>query len=168
MNKITLIVGLGNPNYENTYHNVGADILYAWLNMHINNVTKIKQNLYKININNNIIYVLLCPSMMNVSGEKTRQIYDYYKCNNMIVVVDDLDTKDIKLHNTTYAKGHNGIRSINLHFNNILYKRILIGINRPTNILISSYVLQKRSNEYNENLLLITLPKLNELIQLNT
>jgi PTH1 family peptidyl-tRNA hydrolase len=153
-----LIVGLGNPNYSNTYHNVGADLLLQ----HIQNINaqKIKSNIYQ---KDNIIF-LLCPDYMNVSGPATANVYKKYGCTGMIVLVDELDLKpgELKYYTAMFAKGHNGIRS--LLQQNIPFTRILIGIGRPETVLVKDYVLATRTQQYNSTLFTITLQKLTNIL----
>lgn len=155
---IKLVVGLGNPGYNNTYHNAGSDILEKWKNS-LNNIAKIDKNLYLYKENNIYILIYICPDVMNISGKNISYVYKKYKCTELIVIVDDLDTSPgvvrLKVSNngilskSVYANGHNGVRSIISHLPNIYFHKIVVGIGRPNNISVSDFVLSTRSNDYN-------------------
>ena len=68
----------------------------------------------------------------------------------MIVLYDDMDLSqgNIRLRQKGSAGGHNGMKSIIKHLGTDQFKRIRIGVGRPTNgMSVPDYVLQKFSNE---------------------
>lgn len=77
---------------------------------------------------------------------------DYYnvEVEDLIVLYDDLDLSQgqIRLRQKGSAGGHNGMKSIIKHLGTDQFKRIRIGVGRPTNgMSVPDYVLQKFSKE---------------------
>lgn len=77
---------------------------------------------------------------------------DYYnvEVEDLIVLYDDMDLSQghIRLRQKGSAGGHNGMKSIIKHLGTDQFKRIRIGVGRPTNgMSVPDYVLQKFSNE---------------------
>ena len=90
--------------------------------------------------------------MMNLSGEAVGPLMDYYnvEVEDLIVLYDDMDLSQghIRLRQKGSAGGHNGMKSIIKHLGTDQFKRIRIGVGRPTNgMSVPDYVLQKFSNE---------------------
>ncbi|WP_102347996.1 aminoacyl-tRNA hydrolase [Bacillus sp. Marseille-P3661] len=143
-------IGLGNPgkDYEKTRHNVGfmvIDELSKRWNLPLNK-EKFK-GLYGSGIINGEKVILLKPlTYMNLSGESIKPLMDYYdiELEDVIVIYDDLDlpTGSIRLRTKGSAGGHNGIKSTIQHLGTQTFKRIRIGIDRPTNgMRVPDYVL---------------------------
>ena len=91
-------------------------------------------------------------TMMNLSGEAVGPLMDYYnvEVEDLIVLYDDMDLSQghIRLRQKGSAGGHNGMKSIIKHLGTDQFKRIRIGVGRPTNgMSVPDYVLQKFSNE---------------------
>lgn len=150
-----LIVGLGNPGkqYEKTRHNVGFDVIDAYLTKKNQNNYKDKfQGLYnKININDEKIIFLKPQKYMNLSGEVVKKYVDFFKIstNDILVIQDDLDQElgKIKLKQNSSSGGHNGIKNIELHLGTKNYKRLKIGISNDKNKDTKDYVLGKMTVE---------------------
>lgn len=148
--KMKLIVGLGNPGrqYEETRHNVGFKVIDELSNqLHIP-LDKAKFNgVFGQGMLNGEKVLLLKPlTYMNLSGESIRPLMDYYDIlvEDILVVYDELDLPvgKIRLREKGSAGGHNGMKSIIQHLGTQEFKRIRIGINRPTNgMKIADYVL---------------------------
>jgi PTH1 family peptidyl-tRNA hydrolase len=150
-----LLCGLGNPDkkYHLTRHNLGFDFINKLVNLY--NFTLVKKDknkeLYKGKIG--IEECLLCKPMtyMNRSGIPIRELVNFYKISKskIIVIHDDLDLKvgKVKIKTGGGNGGHNGLLSIDETINKN-YKRLRIGIGRPVlKEMITSYVLEKFSNE---------------------
>jgi PTH1 family peptidyl-tRNA hydrolase len=136
----TLVVGLGNPGMEGTRHNIGADILIKAFDLS-----------GKISAKDDYLF-LICPSVMNISGEVVSKTYRYYRCEKCIVVADDLNSKFgvVKYKDNTTSGGHNGIKSIKQYIAN--FQQIRIGIGRPeSKEEVSGFVLGSFSYEEKEN-----------------
>ena len=77
---------------------------------------------------------------------------DYYNVDveDLIVLYDDLDLEQgqVRLRQKGSAGGHNGMKSIIKMLGTDQFKRIRIGVGRPTNgMSVPDYVLQKFSKE---------------------
>ena len=151
---MTLVVGLGNigKSYENTRHNVGFMLIDLFLQE--NSATLIsnpqfKGELYKINSS----LLLLKPNtFMNASGLSVRAVRDFYKCERMIVIHDDIDLNlgALKFKKGGSSGGHNGLKSIDELCGNE-YERIRIGVGKGQNVV--SHVLGAFKNEEKELLI---------------
>ena len=89
--------------------------------------------------------------MMNLSGQAVA-LMDYYNVDveDLIVLYDDLDLEQgqVRLRQKGSAGGHNGMKSIIKMLGTDQFKRIRIGVGRPTNgMSVPDYVLQKFSKE---------------------
>lgn len=150
-----LVVGLGNPGkeYENTRHNIGFDVIDAYLKMKNIDIKKDKFNgLYvETNVNSEKIIFLKPQKYMNLSGEVIRKYIDFFKIKpeDILVIHDDLDQVlgKIKLKQNSSSGGHNGIKNIELHLGTKNYKRLKIGISNDKTIDTKNYVLGKISKE---------------------
>jgi PTH1 family peptidyl-tRNA hydrolase len=141
--EIILAVGLGNPGYKGTRHNIGAELLEKLFKDSQKNY--LKSNLYSIEHEKFIIIVYTCPSLMNESGKNISYIYNKMHCKTMIVFVDDLETAlgKVKISYGKGTSGHNGVKSIVHYLPHIQFYRFKIGIGRPTNQSVSEFVLDK-------------------------
>ena len=91
-------------------------------------------------------------TMMNLSGEAVAPLMDYYNVDvdDLIVLYDDLDLEQgqVRLRQKGSAGGHNGMKSIIKMLGTDQFKRIRIGVGRPTNgMSVPDYVLQRFSKE---------------------
>ncbi len=153
LNKKFLIVGLGNPGMSYTRHNVGADMLNLLLYNYP--FKTIEKNLFICKINNKFVLIYLTPSVMNNSGLNVKKIFNQYNCTDLIVVVDDLDTKIGKIKKSFGITdgGQKGVRSIIQHLKTNQFWKIKIGIDRPNNNEdISDYVLDKFNLDEKQNI----------------
>ncbi len=136
-----VIVGLGNPGkqYEQTRHNIGFQAIEA---------LKDRWNVHQMQTKFNGAYatvhrpegkVILVQPMtyMNLSGECVRPLIDYFNVpvEDVIVLYDDLDLAlgEMRLRFKGGAGGHNGMKSLIQHLGTNEFKRIRLGIGRPTN-----------------------------------
>jgi peptidyl-tRNA hydrolase, PTH1 family len=136
-----LIIGLGNPGYDNTIHNIGADIV----KQHLQSISYIqKKNLY-INKEIPMIYYTFNVSTMNISGEYIKTILKNNNIQNFIIIYDNIRVKagKIKLSYAGESSGHNGIKSIINHCSNNFW-RIHVGVGpKPSYMDLSDFVLSK-------------------------
>lgn len=154
MNKILLIVGLGNPGteYAKTRHNAGfmavddfarRNSFDPWIN---------KKDLQAEYTSGTIDggRVILCKptTFMNLSGQAVLAVANFYKIQpvSVIVVYDDLDVNfgQIRTRLGGSAAGHNGIKSISKLLGTEEYGRVRIGIGpkQPAQIDSADFVLQ--------------------------
>ena len=153
-NTMKCIVGLGNigKRFESTRHNIGFEVIDYMLAQH--NFTLDKQKFkgaYTIErIGQEKVMFIEPLTMMNLSGEAVAPLMDYYniEVEDLIVLYDDLDLPqgEIRLRQKGSAGGHNGMKSIIQMLGTDQFKRIRIGVDRPSNgMAIVDYVLQKFS-----------------------
>ncbi|MDC3417932.1 aminoacyl-tRNA hydrolase [Aquibacillus salsiterrae] len=146
------IVGLGNPGkrYEATRHNIGfmiVDELASRHNWRLNK-TKFHGNFSIETMEQEKIILLEPQTYMNLSGESLKPLMDFYNLStkDILVIYDDLDLPPgkIRLREKGGHGGHNGIRSIIDQLGTKEFRRIRVGIGRPTTpIPVPDYVLGK-------------------------
>ena len=130
-----LIVGLGNmgPDYDNTRHNIGFDVVDAlakefdvqFKNDSLGDLAEFKHK--------GRTFILLKPSTyMNLSGKAVRAWLTKKKIEkkNLLVIVDDmnLDLGVLRLRGKGSDGGHNGLKSIDQMTGGNNYARIRFGI----------------------------------------
>jgi PTH1 family peptidyl-tRNA hydrolase len=155
-NTMKCIVGLGNigKRFESTRHNIGFEVIDYILDR--NNFSLDKQKFkgaYTIERLNQEKVMFIEPlTMMNLSGEAVAPLMDYYDIDvdDLIVLYDDLDLPqgEIRLRQKGSAGGHNGMKSIIKMLGTDQFKRIRIGVDRPSGgMSVPDYVLQKFSKQ---------------------
>lgn len=154
------IVGLGNPGkkYKDTRHNIGFMVIEELLHRYHWDLNKTKFNgKYALEHVESEKVILLQPqTYMNLSGESIRSIMDFYNMDveDVLVIYDDLDlpTGKIRLRQKGGHGGHNGIRSTIDHLGTKDFKRLRIGVGRPTtSIQVVDYVLGSFSKAQQED-----------------
>lgn len=155
------IVGLGNigKRFEQTKHNIGFEVIDYVLDSNQFKLDKQKfRGAYTIERLGGEKVLLIEPmTMMNLSGEAVGPLMDYYNVDpeDLLVLYDDLDLPQgqVRLRQKGSAGGHNGMKSIIQHLGTDNFKRIRIGIGRPTNgMSVPDYVLQKFSKQEMETM----------------
>jgi PTH1 family peptidyl-tRNA hydrolase len=157
---IKIIIGLGNPagEYDGTRHNAGASFVDFLRGR--NNGTpwklnkKFKALMSEIKVAGEKILLAKPQTFMNLSGEATRAIMDYYHFlpEELIVALDDLDLElgEGKLALAKGPHGHNGLENIYQHLGTKDFWHLRLGIDtRQGNRTMpsSNYVLLKFSPE---------------------
>lgn len=155
MNKIKMIVGLGNigKEYENTRHNVGEWLISKIAkeqNESFSINSKLNSLIAKVNINYNNVFLVFPTTLMNNSGLSVTKVANFYKINpeEILVVHDelDIDCGQIRLKKGGGHGGHNGLRSIHQHLGTNDYLRLRIGIGHPGHkSKVANYVLSNAS-----------------------
>lgn len=155
MNKVILLVGLGNPGdkYAGTRHNIGFDVLDHLVNKSEDMSDWIAKKDLKCLMSDGrlgeVRVIAIKPqTFMNNSGEAVQSVANFYKIHpsNIAVIHDELDINfgQIRTRLGGSAAGHNGIKSIIQHigedFNRI---RIGIGPKTPDQIDSADFVLKK-------------------------
>ncbi len=145
---IKMIVFLGNPGnqYEKTRHNAG------WMfEKSLNNKESIQNKFKAIYYRKNDIIYLLPQTFMNLSGESVIKAMQFFKLqiSEILVIHDDLELEfgTIKIREGGGLGGHNGLKSINSALGSPQFNRLSIGISRPLNGSVASYVLQRFSKD---------------------
>ena len=159
-----LLVGLGNPNPNNTNnrHNIGVLVIDE-----INKKFKLSKQKPKFkgllttgNINEQKVYAIKPLTFMNSSGVCIKELIEYFKIDvkNVFVFHDDMDIDlgKIKVKFGGSSAGHNGIESIDKNIGKN-YSRVRIGIGRPKkNSTGADHVLDNFSNEEMDNVQNVT------------
>ena len=127
-----IIIGLGNPEpeYSNTRHNMGFDVIISL------NRTKFNA-IYGTGIIEGEKVILIKPqTFMNNSGESVIEFVNFYKepLENVIVIYDDMDTDigTIRIRAKGGPGSHNGMKSMVSCLNSENFSRIRVGIGRPS------------------------------------
>jgi len=155
-----LLVGLGNPNPNNTNnrHNVGFLVIDE-----INKKFKLSKQKPKFKgllttgkIDEQKVYAIKPLTFMNSSGVCIKELIEYFKIDvkDVFVFHDDMDIDlgKVKVKFGGSSAGHNGIDSIDKNIGKN-YSRIRIGIGRPKkNATGADYVLDNFSNEEKDNI----------------
>jgi len=151
-----LLVGLGNPGnqYQDTRHNIGfrfLDVLAHREGLRFAAVPRFRAETCNWEISGEKVMFVKPQTFMNHSGEAVGQLARYYQVatSDVFVVYDDLDLPAGKLRIKKGGGhgGHNGLKSLNQHLDDVNYTRIKIGIGRPEFGEVSPWVLGKACEE---------------------
>lgn len=134
-----IIIGLGNPEpeYSNTRHNMGFDVINKLAKENDISLNRTKFNaIYGTGIIEGEKVILIKPqTFMNNSGESAKEFVDFYKepLDNLMVIFDDMDTEagTIRVRAKGGPGSHNGMKSMVNCLNSGNFARIRIGIGRP-------------------------------------
>lgn len=151
-----LIVGLGNPEpeYSNTRHNMGFDVINKLSQKY--NITVEKkgfESLYGSGIIENEKVIMCKPqTFMNLSGESIIKFVNYYKIpiQKVIVIYDDIDIEPgiVKIRKKGGAGTHNGMKSVIENLQTTEFPHVRIGTGKPLNKSdLIEYVIGKVSKE---------------------
>lgn len=157
--KLTLIVGLGNPgpSYIETRHNAGQWFVEAIAKSY--NITLATNAKYfglygKGVIENRTVHLLIPTTFMNKSGQSVAALCQFFKIppEQILVAHDELDFEPglARIKHEGGHGGHNGLRDIISRLGNSKnFHRLRIGIGHPGQARdVSNYVLKKApSNE---------------------
>lgn len=139
LNKMYLIVGLGNPEmeYDKTRHNMGFHVINALAKEYDISVEKSKfKGLYGSGIIEGKKVILLKPqTYMNLSGESVIEIMNFHKIlpEDLIVIYDDIDIMpgNIRIRKNGSAGTHNGMKSVIKCIHTEAFSRVRVGIGKP-------------------------------------
>lgn len=130
-----LIAGLGNagPEYANTRHNIGFDVVNAFLykhdcNLHPDRMANVAEVKWKRRN-----FICICPTTyMNLSGKAVKYWMDKEKIpvERILVIVDELalPLNKLRLRPGGSDGGHNGLNSIQEVLGTKDYPRLRFGI----------------------------------------
>lgn len=135
-----IIIGLGNPEpeYSNTRHNMGFDVINKLAKENDISLNRTKFNaIYGTGIIEGEKVILIKPqTFMNNSGESVIEFVNFYKepLENVIVIYDDMDTDigTIRIRAKGGPGSHNGMKSMVSCLNSENFSRIRVGIGRPS------------------------------------
>lgn len=130
-----LIVGLGNigNEYANTRHNIGFDVLFAFVAKH-GGEFKVDRLVYRAEVKwKGKTFICICPTTyMNLSGRAFRYWLDKEKLalEHTLTVVDDLalPLDKLRLRTAGTHAGHNGLRDIQDIMGTDAYPKLRFGI----------------------------------------
>ena len=140
MNRLRLIVGLGNPGAEHlrTRHNAGfwfVDALAQREQARFGIESKLHAETAKLSFEGDSLLLLKPITFMNKSGIAIASALRYYKIEpeQMLVVHDDLDLPPgaARLKFDGGHGGQNGLRDIFAHLGHGRFHRLRIGIGHP-------------------------------------
>lgn len=130
-----LIVGLGNVGneYAHTRHNIGFDVVYAFVSKHGGNF-RTDRLAYVAEVKwKGKLFVCICPTTyMNLSGKAVKYWMDKEKIalDYSMVVVDDLalPLEKLRIRPGGSDAGHNGLKSIAETLQTAEYPKLRFGI----------------------------------------
>ena len=130
-----LIVGLGNPGaeYQHTRHNVGFDVVTAFVLKHKGNFsTQRLAETAEVKYKGKVFICIKPSTYMNLSGKafKYWQTKENISINNTLTIVDDLSLplEKIRLRGSGTHAGHNGLRDIQTVLESDEYPKLRFGI----------------------------------------
>ncbi|MCL2356797.1 MAG: aminoacyl-tRNA hydrolase [Defluviitaleaceae bacterium] len=148
-----IIIGLGNPGseYKGTRHNVGfetMDKLAFDFNITMKKNRRFRSETGDGRIGGKQIILVKPLTYMNLSGEATRLILNFYKLppSEIIVVYDDvsLPVGDIRVRERGGANGQKGVLNLIAQLGTEEITRIRIGIgSNPPSWTLADYVLSR-------------------------
>ena len=151
---IKAIAFLGNPGseYAVTRHNAGWMFGHSLPWTEIGPWQKKFKALYVAGVlEGQKIFSLYPLTFMNLSGESVRAFSDYFHllAQDWLVVHDDieLDFGQVQLQKGGGLGGHNGLRSIVSHLGTKDFFRLRIGIGRPRQGDVASFVLGRFTSQ---------------------
>jgi len=167
-----LIVGLGNPGteYAHTRHNIGFDVVYAFVTKHGGNL-QTDRLAYTADVKwKGKAFVCICPTTyMNLSGKAVKYWMEKEKIaiERMLIIVDEvaLPLTRLRLRPSGSDGGHNGLKSIHESLETTEYARLRFGIgNDYPRGMQSDFVLGKWRRE-EEALVKMKIDKAVEVIE---
>ncbi len=160
-NKISLVVGLGNPgaSYARTRHNAGfmvADRLASEFDFSFDK--RKFDTVFGRGIIEQASVVLAKPmAFMNRSGPPVKQLADFFKISSdaVLVIHDDIDLAfgRLKIKEKGGHGGHNGLRSLIDAFGTDDFMRLRMGVGRSeVEAGVSGHVLGRFTEQETESL----------------
>lgn len=132
-----LIVGLGNPGneYANTRHNIGFDVLNAFVSKHGQQFA-VERLAYHAAVKwKGKLFICICPTtFMNLSGKAFKYWLDKEQIaiENTLTVLDDiaLPLEKLRLRARGSDAGHNGLKDIQRVLGTDGYPKLRFGIGK--------------------------------------
>jgi PTH1 family peptidyl-tRNA hydrolase len=161
LNKLKLVVGLGNPGaeYRNTRHNAGfmvVDKIALDFNIALNH-RKFDSVFGRGDVKDIAVVLAKPTAFMNRSGPPVQKLAHYFRIQSkdIVVIHDDIDLAygRIKIKEKGGHGGHNGIRSLMAAFGGGDFVRLRIGVGRSeAGDNVTSHVLGRFSPAQSANL----------------
>lgn len=144
-----VIAGLGNPGekYAYTRHNIGFMTISELADrFKVKSSYKFDGLLGDFFLGGEKIILFQPMKYMNKSGQPIYKLLDYFQIEpaDLLVIHDDLDLDlgKMRFKQNGGSGGHNGIKSIINHLGTDQFKRLKIGIGRPSeNVPVPDFVL---------------------------
>lgn len=150
-----LLVGLGNPGneYANTRHNIGFDVIYAFVQKHGGQLA-VDRLAYHAQVSwKGKQFVCICPTTyMNLSGRAFKYWLEKSRVplENTLTIVDDLSLPidRLRLRPSGRHAGHNGLKDIEAILGTDVYPKLRFGIgNEYPKGMQADFVLGKWKSE---------------------
>ena len=134
--KLILAQGNPGPNYRDTRHNIGFQILDAFAEkqgVSFSEKPKFHAALAEFSTNEEKVLLVKPLTFYNETGQSARSLVDFYKLDptqDILVIHDDISLPLglIRTREKGSDAGNNGIKSLNAHLGST-YKRVRIGMN---------------------------------------
>lgn len=134
------MVGLGNPGeqYAHTRHNVGAEVVEILADRHDGRLRAGKERARadEVRIEGRRVALAVPLTYMNESGLAIGPLVRRYgvEPDRLVVVHDELDlpTAKLRVKDGGGLAGHNGLRSVKSALRSDAFRRIRIGVDKPT------------------------------------
>jgi len=143
------IIFLGNPGrqYEATRHNVGFRVADHWLaGRKTVWQSKFKGLWTSVTVGTRSVHLVKPLTFMNLVGESARAVSDFFKAppDAWIAVHDDIELPfgEVRFQSGGGLGGHKGLRSLKDHWGTPEFRRLRIGVGRPTRGDVATFVLQ--------------------------
>lgn len=144
-----LIVGLGNPGpqYAQTRHNVGFQIVDRFAAAHGFTTRKMQQNsiTYPGTLGEERVVLARPMTYVNDSGRAVGPLLHWLKVelSDLLVIYDELDLPvgKIRIRPGGGSAGHNGMKSVIQHLGSDQFARLRIGIGKPVHGAGADFVL---------------------------
>lgn len=174
--KKLLLVGLGNPGkkFAGTRHNLGIDILRAWVRRQDSSVSwrsenKFQSDIVQMRSDQLSVDCLFPTTFMNESGKAVQAYVQFYSIahEDILLIHDELELSlgEVVIKPGGSAHGHNGIRSIQTALGTDQLARLRLGIGRPGEMVpVERYVLERFSEEEQAVIEEYTIPRACDLL----
>ena len=146
-------MGNPGPSYENTRHNLGADVVALLAERHGATLRKGKERALvgEARIEGKLVALAFPQTYVNLSGESVVRLVRRYGIEDLarlVVVHDELDLPSgrVKVKEGGGTAGHNGLESIRNHLHSGIFVRVRVGIGKPPGRMEGAdYVLRRPS-----------------------
>ena len=129
-----LVVGLGNigPEYDQTRHNIGFEVLDQWVEQHDAEWESGRlASIAKFKFRGKQVVCIKPTTFMNLSGKAVKHWMKIERIapKNFIIVTDDIsiDLGKLRIRGKGSAGGHNGLKDIQQQLGTDQYHRIRFG-----------------------------------------
>jgi PTH1 family peptidyl-tRNA hydrolase len=158
MEKLRLVVGLGNPGaeYVRTRHNAGFGVTGELAARHKaawSLERKFRARLASVAVESGPVLLCQPQTYMNASGEAVGALVGFYRValDRLLVITDDADLPlgQLRMRASGSSGGHHGLESIEAQLGSREYSRLRVGIGRTQTEVreITNHVLGRFSRD---------------------